>query len=140
MNRLPQFFDWRGELGRHAYLRKIIQRILILIAVGAVNIIFSALMGLELDSLAWFEDQGGLFTAAALVLFIPIDIRRMNDIGINLWWLVVFELLSLLPYPASGSPQHTPYLILVVVPQIFWALFLLLKPGKEYREYRRQKV
>ena len=113
---------------------------LILLSVGAVNVVFSALMGLELDTLSWFEDQGGLFTAAVLVLFIPIDIRRMNDIGINLWWLVLFEFLSLLPYPISGSPQQTPYLILVVMPQLFWALFLLFKSGKEYREYRRQKL
>ena len=139
MNQLPQFFDWRGELGRLAYLRKVIQRILILIVVMGFNLGLNALMGIEIDSPSYIAEQSSLISVAALIIFVPIDIKRLNDLGVNLWWIVVIEVLTLLPQPAQGSPQLPFYVIIVVVPNLFWAAFMLLKPGKEYREFLRQK-
>ena len=139
MNQLPQFFDWRGELGRHAYLRKVIQRILILIVVMGFDLGLKALMGIEIDSRSYIAEQSSLISVASLVIFVPIDIRRLNDLGVNLWWLAVIEVLALLPQPAQDSPQFPFYILTVVVPSLLWAAFMLFKPGKEYREFLRQK-
>ena len=139
MNQLPHFFDWRGELGRLAYLRKVIQRILILIIVMGFNLGLNALMGIEIDRPSYIAEQSSLISVAALVIFVPIDIRRLNDLGINLWWVAVIEVLTLLPQPVQGSPQFPFYILIVVVPNLFWAAFMLFKPGKEYREFLRQK-
>ena len=139
MNQLPHFLDWRGELGRLAYLRKVIQRILILIVVMGFNLGLNALMGIEIDRPSYIAEQSSLISVAALVIFVPIDIRRLNDLGINLWWVAVIEVLTLLPQPVQGSPQFPFYILIVVVPNLFWAAFMLFKPGKEYREFLRQK-
>ena len=109
MNQLPQFFDWRGELGRLAYLRKVIQRILILIVVMGFNLGLSALMGIEIDSTSYIAEQSSLISVAALILFVPIDIRRLNDLGVNLWWIFVIEILTLLPQPIQGSLKENIY-------------------------------
>ena len=81
MNQLPQFFDWRGELGRLAYLRKVIQRILILIVVMGFNLGLNALMGIEIDSPSYIAEQSSLISVAALIIFVPIDIKRLNDLA-----------------------------------------------------------
>jgi uncharacterized membrane protein YhaH (DUF805 family) len=70
---------------------------------------------------------------------VPVDIRRLNDIGISPWWLVPVWILSQIPQPLDGSPQVGAYTFLVTVPLLLWGLFILFKPGKALKEYRRQK-
>jgi len=69
----------------------------------------------------------------------PIDIRRLNDIGISAWWLVPVYILSQVPVPMEGSPQENIYGLLVGIPLLIWGLFVLFKPGKTLREARRNQ-
>ena len=50
---LPQFFDWRGELGRLDYFKQIIKRLVILLLILGDNIGLCLLMGLEITAETW---------------------------------------------------------------------------------------
>ena len=138
MNHLPQFFDWRGELGRLGYLKEIIRRCIILSLVFGLNIGLRWLAGLDITSENWDQDLS-LTTIACFVMMVPIDIRRLNDIGISPWWLVPVWILSQIPEPLDGSPQVSAYTLIVIVPLLLWGLFILFKPGKTLRESRRNQ-
>ena len=137
MKALDQFFDWRGELGRLGYLMQVIKRLIILLLILGVNIGLCLLVGLEITSETWDKNLS-LTTIAAFVIMVPIDIRRLNDIGISPWWLVPVWFLSQIPEPLDGSPQVGAYTSLVIIPLLLWGLFILFKPGKTLREARRQ--
>ena len=137
MKALHQFFDWRGELGRLGYLMQVIKRLIILLLILGVNIGLCLLVGLEITSETWDKNLS-LTTIAAFVIMVPIDIRRLNDIGISPWWLVPVWFLSQIPEPLDGSPQVGAYTLLVIIPLLLWGLFILFKPGKTLREARRQ--
>ena len=137
MKALHQFFDWRGELGRLGYLMQVIKRLIILLLILGVNIGLCLLVGLEITSETWDKNLS-LTTIAAFVIMVPIDIRRLNDIGISPWWLVPVWFLSQIPEPLDGSPQVGAYTLLVIIPLFVWGLFILFKPGKTLREARRQ--
>ena len=138
MKGLPQFFSWKGELGRLDYLGEVIKRLLILSLILAVNIGLCMLVGLEITPETW-DNNLSLTTIAAFLIMVPVDIRRLNDIGISPWWLVPVWILSQIPQPLDGSPQVGAYTFLVAVPLLIWGLFILFKPGKALKEYRRQK-
>ena len=53
MKGLPQFFSWKGELGRLDYLGEVIKRLLILSLILAVNIGLCMLVGLEITQETW---------------------------------------------------------------------------------------
>ena len=137
---LPQFFSWKGELGRLRYFRQGLLRALLMIPLLVVYAGLSLLAGNDL-SFALFESP--FVTVLGLVLFIPIDLRRMNDAGIKYWWLVVFQGLWLLPV-SPASEVMTAYdkfhALIVVLPMIVWSLILLFKPGREYREFVRAQA
>ena len=137
MKALHQFFDWRGELGRLGYLMQVIKRLIILLLILGVNIGLCLLVGLEITSETWDKNLS-LTTIAAFVIMVPIDIRRLNDIGISPWWLVPVWFLSQIPEPLDGSPQVGAYTLLVIIPLFVWGLFILFKPGKTLKEARRQ--
>ena len=134
---LPQFFDWRGELGRLDYFKQIIKRLVILLLILGVNIGLCLLVGLEITAETWDKNLS-LTTIASFAIMVPIDIRRLNDIGISPWWLVPVWFLSQIPEPLDGSPQVGAYTLLVIIPLLLWGLFILFKPGKTLREARRQ--
>lgn len=138
MKGLPQFFNWEGELGRLDYLGEVIKRLLILSLILAVNIGLCLLVGLEITPETW-DNNLSLTTVSAFLIMVPVDIRRLNDIGISPWWLVPVWILSQIPQPLDGSPQVGAYTFLVTVPLLLWGLFILFKPGKALKEYRRQK-
>ena len=135
---LPPFFDWRGELGRLDYLKEIFKRLLILSLILGINIGLCLLVGLEITPENWDKNLS-LTTISAFVIMVPIDIRRLNDIGVSTWWLVPVWILSQIPEPMDGSPQDGPYTLLVIVPLLLWGLFVLFKPGKALREARRNQ-
>jgi uncharacterized membrane protein YhaH (DUF805 family) len=138
MKELPQFFDWRGELGRLDYLKEIIRRLLIILIIFGINIALCILAGLDVTSETW-DDNLSLTTISSIVIMAPIDIRRLNDIGISAWWLVPVYILSQVPVPMEGSPQENIYGLLVGIPLLIWGLFVLFKPGKTLREARRSQ-
>ena len=138
MKGLPQFFSWKGELGRLDYLGEVIKRLLILSLILAVNIGLCMLVGLEITQETW-DNNLSLTKISAFLIMVPVDIRRLNDIGISPWWLVPVWILSQIPQPLDGSPQVGAYTFLVAVPLLLWGLFILFKPGKALKEYRRQK-
>lgn len=138
MKGLPQFFSWEGELGRLDYLGEVIKRLLILSLILAVNIGLCMLVGLEITQETW-DNNLSLTKISAFLFMVPVDIRRLNDIGISPWWLVPVWILSQVPQPLDGSPQVGAYTFLVAVPLLLWGLFILFKPGKALKEYRRQK-
>ena len=138
MKGLPQFFSWKGELGRLDYLGEVIKRLLILSLILAVNIGLCMLVGLGITPETW-DNNLSLTTISAFLIMVPVDIRRLNDIGISPWWLVPVWILSQIPQPLDGSPQVGAYTFLVAVPLLLWGLFILFKPGKALKEYRRQK-
>ena len=137
MKDLYQFFDWRGELGRLEYLIQFIKRLIILLLILGVNIGLCLLVGLEITPENWDKNLS-LTTIAAFAIMVPIDIQRLNDIGISPWWLVPVWFLSQIPEPLDGSPQVGAYQLLVTIPLFLWGLFILFKPGKTLREARRQ--
>ena len=137
MKDLYQFFDWRGELGRLEYLIQVIKRLIILLLILGVNIGLCLLVGLEITPENWDKNLS-LTTIAAFAIMVPIDIQRLNDIGISPWWLVPVWFLSQIPEPLDGSPQVGAYQLLVTIPLFLWGLFILFKPGKTLREARRQ--
>ena len=138
MKGLLQFFSWKGELGRLDYLGEVIKRLLILSLILAVNIGLCMLVGLEITPETW-DNNLSLTTISAFLIMVPVDIQRLNDIGISPWWLVPVWILSQIPQPLDGSPQVGAYTFLVAVPLLLWGLFILFKPGKALKEYRRQK-
>ena len=138
MKDFPQFFDWRGELGRLDYLKEIIKRLVILSLILGINIGLCLLVGLEITPETWDKNLS-LTTIAGFAIMVPVDIRRLNDIGISPWWLAPVWILSQIPEPIDGSPQIRAYTLLVVVPMFLWGLFILFKPGKTLRDTRRQK-
>ena len=50
MKDLPEFFDWRGELGRLDYFKQFIKRLVILLLILGVNIGLCLLVGLEITA------------------------------------------------------------------------------------------
>ncbi|NCG16274.1 MAG: hypothetical protein GWP23_04795 [Synechococcales cyanobacterium H12SWP_bin.12] len=102
-----------------------------------VNIGLCLLVGLEITAETWDKNLS-LTTIASFTIMAPIDIRRLNDIGISPWWLAPVWFLSQIPEPLDGSPQVKAYTLLVVIPLSLWGLFILCKPGKILREARRQ--
>ena len=86
MKDFPQFFDWRGELGRLDYLKEIIKRLVILSLILGINIGLCLLVGLEITPETWDKNLS-LTTIAGFAIMVPVDIRRLNDIGISPWWL-----------------------------------------------------
>jgi uncharacterized membrane protein YhaH (DUF805 family) len=116
---------------------QVIKRLIILLLILGVNIGLCLLVGLEITSETWDKNLS-LTTIAAFVIMVPIDIRRLNDIGISPWWLVPVWFLSQIPEPLDGSPQVGAYTLLVIIPLFLWGLFILFKPGKTLREARRQ--
>ena len=138
MKELPQFFDWRGELGRLDYLKEIIRRLLIILIIFGINIALCVLVGLDVTPETW-DDNLSLTLISSIAIMVPIDIRRLNDIGISAWWLLPVYILSQIPAPIAGSPQENIYGLLVVIPLLLWGLFVLFKPGKTLREARRSQ-
>ena len=138
MKELAQFFDWRGELGRLDYLKEIIRRLLIILMIFGINIALCILVGLDVTPETW-DDNLSLTTISSIAIMVPIDIRRLNDIGISPWWLLPVYILSQIPAPIEGSPQENIYGFLVVIPLLLWGLFVLFKPGKTLREARRSQ-
>ena len=137
MKDFPQFFDWRGELGRLDYLKEIIKRLVILSLILGINIGLCLLVGLEITPETWDKNLS-LTTIAGFAIMVPVDIRRLNDIGISPWWLAPVWILSQIPEPIDGSPQVGSYTLLVLVPTFLWGLFILFKPGKTLRDAHRQ--
>ncbi len=138
MKELAQFFDWRGELGRLDYLKEIIRRLLIILMIFGINIALCILVGLDVTPETW-DDNLSLTTISSIAIMVPIDIRRLNDIGISAWWLLPVYILSQIPAPIEGSPQENIYGLLVVIPLLLWGLFVLFKSGKTLREARRSQ-
>ncbi len=137
MKDFPQFFDWRGELGRLDYLKEIIKRLVILSLILGINIGLCLLVGLEITP-ETLDKNLSLTTIAGFAIMVPVDIRRLNDIGISPWWLAPVWILSQIPEPIDGSPQVGSYTLLVLVPTFLWGLFILFKPGKTLRDAHRQ--
>ena len=135
---LPKFFDWSGELGRLDYLKEILRRLLIVLVIFGLNISLCFLAGLDVTQENW-DDNLSLTTISSFVLMVPVDIRRLNDIGLSPWWLVPVYILSQLPVPPDQSPQMGVYVLLVLVPLFLWGLFVLFKPGKTLREAHRNQ-
>ena len=100
MQQLPKFFDWRGELGRIEYFYAVVWRGFIYLCIVAINYGLSALWGWDVafteeSDWSWiFTDP--FVTVAEFVIFVPIVIRRLSDVGISLWWIFAFEALILL--------------------------------------------
>ena len=136
MKGIIEFFDWTGELGRIDYIKEMLKRLLILALILGINIGLCILAGLEITPDTWDKDLS-LTTIAAFIIMVPIDIRRLNDIGVSPWWLVPVWILSQCPAPLDGSPQFGAYILLVMVPLLIWGLFIIFKPGKALREARR---
>ena len=80
---------------------------LILSLILGINIGFCILVGLEITPETWDKNLS-LTTISAFVIMVPIDIRRLNDIGVSTWWLVPVWILSQIPEPMDGSPQVGP--------------------------------
>ena len=94
-------------------------------------------MGLEITPETWDKNLS-LTTIAGFAIMVPVDIQRLNDIGISPWWLAPVWILSQIPEPIDGSPQVVAYTLLVIMPLLLWGLFILFKPGKTLREALRQ--
>ena len=52
----------------------------------------------------------------SLAFFLPLTIRRANDAGISFWWVIVFEILYLVPEPSEDMASYGIYTLLVTIP------------------------
>ena len=94
------------------------------------------LAGLDITPDTW-DDKLSLTTIAAFTIMVLIDIRRLNDIEVSPWWLVLVWFLSQCTAPLDGSSQFGAYILLILVPLLIWGIFIIFKPGKALREARR---
>lgn len=136
---LPDVFRWDGELGRLQYFSRSFYRMLLLLPLTAAYAALWVLAGNDLSAQLF---EGRFFTTIVLILFIPLDLRRMNDIGLKYWWLVAAEALNLLPTAAEStttSLYSSIHMLAVNLPYAVFYLYLLLKPGRTYREHRRSQ-
>ena len=143
MAKLPRFFDWNGELGRYDFFiagigRGVCMALLIVIN-GGINSAF----GWDIwNSETTFESlitEDPLITAGALVLFIPLYLRRVRDIGMSPWWVAGFEVLYLMPVPPEDNDYALQTYGLFSLIYIGWVLVLQFRPGRKYREFKRQE-
>ena len=135
---------------RIQYFRGSIIRCLIAIALSGMYIFLSHLFGW--DVVSDLADGGdGIFDylsdpfleVSFFVIFVPWDLRRMKDAGINWWWIVLFEILLRLPAPPEieGSDfvvHNVVHGIFSTVPYLVFTLILIFKPGKIYRDFIRK--
>ena len=141
MNQILKLVDYRGELGRLSYFSRSIYRIPLMIAGIAINFGLNLLIGYP-PSVELFQTSlsDPLVTVMSLVFFLPLTIRRANDAGISFWWVIVFEILYLVPEPSEDMASYGIYTLLVSIPYLVWCLIIVFKPGKDLREHRRSNA
>ena len=141
------FFDWRVGISRIQYFRGSVIRAFIVFGIVLLNFFFSYLFGWDVglgladngDSI-WLYMEDPLVATSSFIIFLPWDLRRMKDAGINWWWIVLFETLIRLPEPpaidgAEFLHHNVAYIILALIPYLIFCLILIFKPGKIYRDF-----
>ena len=150
-SRIKRLFDLRGELGRIQYLKGFIYRSLLstsaLLAITLFELLFNwhSYQGIEsFDVFSTLRDESNLYAVALVALQLPIQIKRIRDLGVSFWWLFAFEVMILLPEPSKLGDGSTHaggafYTVLIVIPFILFRLYLILWPGKAFqnRESKR---
>ena len=141
------FFDWRNGVSRIEYFRGNVLRVLIVFGIFLLNLFLSYLFGWDVGSdfsdadgrfLLYLEDP--LVATSVFIIFLPWDLRRMKDAGINWWWIAFFETLVRLPEPPDidGTEflgHNIAYMLFAVIPYLIFCLILVFKPGKIYRDF-----
>jgi len=73
-----------------------------------------------------------------IIWYIPIELRRCNDLGISYWWPFGVHLWALLcPLPPETSSLYWPLYGFWNIPTYILALVLLFKAGSIHREILR---
>ena len=143
MAKVPNFFDWNGELGRYDFFLAGIGRgiclSLLMVINGGINSAFGWDIWNSETSLWTLSTEDPLLTAGALVLFMPLYLRRVRDIGISPWWVAGFEVLYLLPAPPEDNESALEIYGLFMLIYVGWLLVLQFRPGRKYREFKRQQ-
>ena len=143
MAKLPQFFDWNGELGRYDFFIEGIKRgfcfALLVVINGGINAAFGWDIWNSETTFQSLQTEDPLLTAGALVLFVPLCLKRVRDIGISPWWVAGFEVVYLLPAPPESNEYAVQTYGLLNLIYIGWYLVLQFRPGREHREFKRQE-
>lgn len=141
MEKLRRFFHWHGEIGRFAFFIEGIKRGVIIVALMLLTFGINLLYGTSANYEAFRSAENEpLVAVASFILFTPLYIRRLRDIGISLWWIVPFEALYLLPAPTASTDLYALYVLLVQFPYFCWGIFLQFKPGKTHRDFLRSRT
>ena len=141
MEKLHRFLQWQGEIGRLGFFIEGIKRGVIVVALMLLTFGINVLYGTGGNYEAFRSAENEpLVAVASFILFTPLYIRRLRDIGVSLWWIVPFEALYLLPTPPASNHWYALYVLLVQVPYFGWGVFLQFKPGKTHREFLRSRT
>ena len=122
MQKVPDFFDWRGELSRWNFFKGTLLRLVIYSLIVAFDLGLNYMFGWNFD----FEKEDTLSiameeplpTAAFLILFVPIEIRRASDAGLSAWLVFLVHALTLIPSPPASAEETTwgAYLLVILLP------------------------
>ena len=145
-------FDLSGRLGRWAYFKRIVVRSLfvtfIVLIYLATSYFFYRLNSPDTPLFfEWLESQIELtsqnpysitkFLAylLGLLIYIPIEIRRANDINLKYRWVILTHISFFIPVQVVGNAINFIYFLYGTV--IY--LILQFKPGKTFNEWSRSK-
>ena len=85
MEKLRRFFHWHGEIGRLAFFIEGIKRGVIIVALMLLTFGINLLYGTNANYEAFRSAENEPLVAfASFILFTPLYIRRLRDIGISL--------------------------------------------------------
>lgn len=153
--KIGKFFDYNGELGRLDFIKKSLTRGLIFLPFVFIPVLFDYIF----DSPAfmttdWTSESiqnymysvtldSQYFAVISLAFFLPIAIKRIRDLEISFWWIVIFEILVLMPepLPLEDETLHTGGLIYgsILLCYLLFRIYLICAPGKISKNLRKQK-
>jgi len=146
------FFDLSGRLGRWAYFNRMVVRSIIVTFIILIYLatwyFFCKLISPDTPAFVeWLESQIELtsqnpysitkFLAylLGLLIYIPIEIRRANDINLKYRWVILTHISFFIPVQVVGNAINFIYFLYGTV--IY--LILQFKPGETFKEWARSK-
>ena len=149
---MNSFFELKGRLGRWDYFKRFVVRATIasfafLSFLTVWYLLTQAMVpdtpvyGDWLDSFFERSQQNPysfgklLMNLLGLAIFLPLEIRRANDINLNYWWIFATHIGFFIPDQVVGIAIafiFSSYCVVI-------SLILQFKPGETFREWVRSK-
>ena len=150
-------FELNARLGRWAYFKSRLIRSILILSVGISYIFIWYLVVTQINSSEppilfrdWIFEQAKtpsstypLGSLALFLVFVPIEIKRANDIRLKYRWLIPAFIGFFIPW-YSINPLHQSSIVLAieVLFRIYCSIIgaiLLFKPGETFKDWVRTK-